>query len=301
QQNINKLLTTQHAMLVAMNDNIDIICLQEPCYNFNKQSRATQKWRPVYPKNHKESKTSKLRTIMMVSKRITMDSWMQLNINSMDVIVINNYSQVIKDAKRRHWEEWLEQVDANSVWNAKKFMTAMLSDGGCTRVPVLNIKVEGRTREVEENGKKTKLFHKTFFYNKLKDCNIPADHQYPLPAFEWLPIPNKEIYATVAKLHPHKVPGLIGIPSVMIMKTRYMLVPYLRPVFRATFVLGAYPERWKIFQTVVLKKPGRNNYSNSNLYQLIALLNMIAKVLDEANLMEKHNILPKHQFGGCPE
>ena len=72
------------------------------------------------------------------------------------------------------------------------------------------------------------------------------------------------------------------------------------------FALGAYLKRWKTFKTVVLKKPGRYNYGDPNSYQLIALLDTVAKVLSACiktkltYLAEKHNILPKYQFGRWP-
>lgn len=566
QQNVNKSLITQHAVLAAMNDDIDILCLQEPYYDFNKKSRATQKWRPVYPRNHKENEAQKSRTVMLVSRRLATDAWTRLNVESVDVVAIrletsertlrifniynagehsgslraverfinsaegrrtrgrncadiwvgdfnrhhpmwddprnghlftrqnlnaaedlinlltanrmvmtlrprvptleakntknltrpdnvfvtdslqdriircevqrhdqcpradhfpivttidakadeheeevgwnfrkvewdefeeelgrqlegiprtrigtkeemeerlgdimdaltrtveakvqrrrgspytkrwwseelsrmrararklgreswrriadanhpihedfrrarNDYGQAIKDEKRRHWEEWLEQVDTKTVWDAKKFVTAAPTDGGRTRIPALQETVEGRTTEVEENREKARLFHKAFFYDRPNDVDTHRGHQYPPPAFEWTPVTNAEIYAAVAKLKPHKAPGLSGIPNIVIMKTKYTLVPYLGPVFRATFTCGAYPERWKTFKTVVLKKPGRDNYGDPNSYRPIALLDTIAKVLSAcvknklAYLIEKHDILPKHQFGGRP-
>lgn len=71
-------------------------------------------------------------------------------------------------------------------------------------------------------------------------------------------------------------------------------------------MLGAYLERWKTFKTVVLKKPGRDDYGDSNSYRPIALLDTVAKVLSACikmkltYLAEKHSILPKHQFSRWP-
>ena len=93
----------------------------------------------------------------------------------------------------------------------------------------------------------------------------------------------------------------------MIKKTRYTLVPYLGLVFRATFSLRVYLERWKVFKMMVLKKPGQNDHEDPNSYGPIALLDTVAKVLSACMKMkltyctEKHNILSKYQFGGRPE
>ncbi|KNZ79714.1 hypothetical protein J132_08840 [Termitomyces sp. J132] len=84
----------------------------------------------------------------------------------------------------------------------------------------------------------------------------------------------------------------------------------LLSVFRATLTLGVYLDSVRVLGTVcdrqVIKKLARDDYIDSNLYQPIALLDTIAKVLASCMktkltfLAEKHNILPKHRFGGCP-
>ena len=63
---------------------------------------------------------------------------------------------------------------------------------------------------------------------------------------------------------------------------------------------------WKTFTTVVLCKPGKPRYDTLKAYRPIALLNTMWKVLaaiiaDQLTyLMEKHQLLPSHHFGGRP-
>ncbi|KNZ74446.1 hypothetical protein J132_06958, partial [Termitomyces sp. J132] len=89
QQNLDKSLTAQHAMLNTLERGTDVVCLQEPYFDFNKKSRATQIWRPVYPKLHDEDNTDKTRVVMMVNKNIATDRWKRLNIESLDVVGIS--------------------------------------------------------------------------------------------------------------------------------------------------------------------------------------------------------------------
>ena len=90
----------------------------------------------------------------------------------------------------------------------------------------------------------------------------------------------------------------------MLKKTKYMLVPYLGAIFRGMFMHRVYSERWKTFKTVVIRKPGHDDYSNPNSYQPIALLDTVAKVLSScmktklAHHMEKVDTLLKLQFSG---
>ena len=67
--------------------------------------------------------------------------------------------------------------------------------------------------------------------------------------------------------------------NVVLIKCADQLVPYLGPIFRATFSLCIYPDTWKEFETIVLRKPGKMDYMIPNAYQPIALLDVITKVL----------------------
>ena len=185
-------------------------------------------------------------------------------------------------------------------------MTAAPADGGRGRTPTLRMVVDGVEKEAEDNKGKAELFHKAFFYEDPGPTGAEEQEAPGEPAFRWTPITDKEIYAAVDKLKPFKAPGLSGIPNVVLKKARYTLVPYPGPIFQAIFTHGVYPERWKLFKTVVLRKPGKDDYGNPNAYRPIALLDTVAKVLSScvktklAYHVEKANLLPKYQFGGRP-
>jgi len=58
--------------------------------------------------------------------------------------------------------------------------------------------------------------------------------------------------------------------------------------------------------TVMLRKPGKSDYSLPNAHQPVALLNTISKVLsacmaeDLTNAVEEHSLLPSKHFGCRP-
>lgn len=89
QMNLNKLLTAQHAVLFAIWGDIDVLCIQEPYFDFNKNSRATQLWRPVYPKGHDKRATGKTRAITLVSRQIATSTWRRIDVESTDVVGIS--------------------------------------------------------------------------------------------------------------------------------------------------------------------------------------------------------------------
>lgn len=89
QINMNKSLNAQHAALFALRGDIDVLCIQEPYFDFNKKSRATQLWRPVYPKGHDEKEVGKTRAITLVNRRIATSAWKRVDVESTDVVGIS--------------------------------------------------------------------------------------------------------------------------------------------------------------------------------------------------------------------
>lgn len=70
--------------------------------------------------------------------------------------------------------------------------------------------------------------------------------------------------------------------------------------------LGYYPNQWKQAWIVVLRKPGKPDYSAPGAYRPISLLNTLGKILEAVMARrlsywaEKYSLLPDTQFGGRP-
>jgi hypothetical protein len=92
------------------------------------------------------------------------------------------------------------------------------------------------------------------------------------------------------------------IPNHVVKHCAEVLGPYLGEMYRATFRLDHYPSNWKVYDTVVLRKPGREDYTLPNAHRPVCLLKTIAKPLSIAvteyisYLAEKHNLLPNTHF-----
>ncbi len=219
----------------------------------------------------------------------------------------NQYKAAIQRTKRQYWENWLEEVKGGEVWRANIFVNRPAGDGGRARVPALQKEGrDGRTEEVNDNEGKSLLFHKTFFKARPHHNNTQNEDDFPPKHFSYTPIANQQIEASIHKLNLFKAPGLSEIPNVVLIKNCEQLVIAMGPIFRATFELHTYPTRWKSFNTVVLRKPGKKDYTQPNAYRPIALLDTIAKVLSSCVKetltyhMEKLGLLPNMQFGGRP-
>ncbi|KAG2744120.1 hypothetical protein P692DRAFT_201652222, partial [Suillus brevipes Sb2] len=64
---------------------------------------------------------------------------------------------------------------------------------------------------------------------------------YPPSVCEFTLITNEQIGRAIAKLSPHKAPGPNGISNCVFTHCATQLIPFMGPIFRATFTLEIYP------------------------------------------------------------
>src|SRR5277367_669159 len=89
QQNAKKSLIVQLATLHSVEDNYDVICIQEPYFDFQSISQATSVWTSVYPSSFSSTTDGPTpRALTLVHTRISTNSWVQLPVDSPDVVAI---------------------------------------------------------------------------------------------------------------------------------------------------------------------------------------------------------------------
>jgi hypothetical protein len=220
----------------------------------------------------------------------------------------NAYASAIEKSKREHWENFLEGIDQKTVWTAHRYASADTTDGGCTRIPTLKqVQADGSVLTAETNTDKADMLYGTFFPKPGNEVEtIPAQFQYPTPAFDYQPITDAQIRRAIDKLNSFKAPGANGIPNIVWKQCANVLLPYIGPLFRSTFMLQIYPTQWKDSITKVLRKPGKADYTAPGAYRPIALLDMLGKILsacvaeDIIKMAERHMLLPDHHYGCRP-
>src|ERR1700709_2313532 len=79
----------------------------------------------------------------------------------------------------------------------------------------------------------------------------------------------KRILETIAKSKPYKAPGPDGIPNVVLINCANLISSHLEAIYDAIFAHDIYPSSWKQFTTIVLRKPGKPDYTNPNAYRPI--------------------------------
>ena len=109
----------------------------------------------------------------------------------------------------------------------------------------------------------------------LSDIN---GYKYP-PSIECPEIMLHEIEKAVRRAAPNKAPGTDNIPNGILHQTLDILLPSLHRLFNAYLQQGYCPAHFKESITVVLWKPGKDDYTQPKSYRLIALLSTLGKAL----------------------
>lgn len=65
---------------------------------------------------------------------------------------------------------------------------------------------------------------------------------------------------------PYSAPGPSGIPNVTLQNAIEVLVPIIHNILKATIHLGYFPTRLRRYKTVVLQKPGKDDYTIAKSY-----------------------------------
>src|SRR5216110_195975 len=116
----------------------------------------------------------------------------------------------------------------------------------------------------------------------------------------------RQIRSTVEKLAPEKASGPDEIANTVIKKTLPLIEQYLQALMQASIDLGHFPKPFKQTNMVVLRKPGKPDYTVTKAYQPIALENTLGKVLESvmvdtiSYLMETYELLLAHHYRGWP-
>ena len=228
------------------------------------------------------------------------------NVHAQHKVVMKKYEGTLEYTKKQHWRDWLKKADEPDIWTANCYISAPVTDGSKARIPVLKVMVDGQDTSARTNSKKGAALAKGFFPPKPAVSTVQPNTKYPLQCQNDIKITADQLRKQLCKLKPYKAPGPDGIPNIVLTKCADLLTDRLLSIFEAMFEHILMYKPWKMFTTVVLRKPGKPRYNIPKAYRPIALLNMMWKVLtaivaDQVTFItEKHQLLPANYFGGRP-
>ncbi|KAI3014160.1 hypothetical protein CBS147347_11515 [Aspergillus niger] len=207
------------------------------------------------------------------------------------------WTRAIEKAKTAHWKQFLDRAGEGRLWKAATYMRPRES---WSSVPALKVD----NRSVTGNQEKAEAFMDTFF-----PTMAPAQEETPtrIPAeLPWQPITELEVYRSLQAAKSSTAPGEDGLPMLIWKRLWRHLGNLITRIFAASIDLGYHPRKWRSARIVVLRKPGKSDYSIPGAYRPISLLNTLGKLLEAvmarrlSYLAEHYGLLPDTQFGGRP-
>lgn len=176
----------------------------------------------------------------------------------------NVYLQAIKAAKRDHWNQFLTKEDPRNVYKAM----AYTKDFQRSQIPT----VLGQTQFQD----KCNALRGTLFPTPPQTTAKDWSTYQPKP-WSWPLLQTCEIEAALRGAQG-KAPGPDRL-TLDIIQRAYSTVPQVfKTVLGALFNLGYHPLCWKEATGVVLRKPGKPDYSIPKAYRVISLLNCLGKI-----------------------
>jgi len=220
--------------------------------------------------------------------------------------VAKRYNGNLHYTKKQHWRDWAKRADELDIWMANHYVSALATDGGKARIPVLKHNAGGQELSARTNGEKSTVLTKGFFPPKPAENTVQTGTKYPKQCQGGVKITANQIWKQLRKLKPYKALGPDGIPNVVLTKCADLLISRLLNIYNTMFEQKLMYKPWKTFITVVLRKPGKPRYDVPKAYRPIALLNTLWKVLTAivagqlTFITEKHHLLLANHFGGRP-
>jgi hypothetical protein len=149
---------------------------------------------------------------------------------------------------------------------------------------------------------------KTRFFPPMPDADLSdiPNASYPPEIPTAMLISEEEISSVIKKSHPFKVAGSDSITFFVLKCLGSPLVSFIKPLFQVCIDFSYHATAFCHCNTVLLRKPGKGDYSIPGAWRPIALLNTQGKLLESIiaqrilSLSEEHSLLPAQHMGAYP-
>uniref|UniRef100_A0A8H7K1V6 Reverse transcriptase domain-containing protein n=1 Tax=Bionectria ochroleuca TaxID=29856 RepID=A0A8H7K1V6_BIOOC len=215
----------------------------------------------------------------------------------------NKKGRVIKKALRKGHQEKVEKASESpeSLWKLAKWARNREALA-LTTTPA--IKDPSTGHEVTEPSAKAMLFRVVSFPIPPEADLSDIEHAAYGDRINTPPITEQEVEEAIRETAPFKAPGPDGIINKVLKVAAPRIRTHLTRIFNQRIRLGYCPQHFRESTTVVLRKPGKDNYTIPKAYRPIALLNTTGKIMDSIIakrlnfLAEAFKLLPEAHMGG---
>jgi hypothetical protein len=208
----------------------------------------------------------------------------------------NNYFLAIKNAKRDHWNQFLERENTESIFKA----LAYTKDKRVERLPP----IRGLDNQLKEPfQERCKAFRDTLFPTP-PNSQPPRWEGYKAYGWDWPTLSKIELTNACSAKIKGKTPGPDSITQELILKAYEACPDEFYSLYSYLIDIGYHPKIWRQAIGAILKKPNKPDYSSPKAYRVISLLNCLGKVSERilaqrlSYLAETTSLLHPTQIGG---
>lgn len=207
------------------------------------------------------------------------------------------YDKYEKETQRLRTEEWnnfISSLRNNDIWKVNRYIK-----------PRENQQVMSQLKKEDGRMTMTLAEKREYLWNNLLPSKIRTVSQPPEVVTDdrWPTLTENEIGYAISNLPNGKAPGpdcVTGSVLKMAWKNNAFRKQYTI-LLTACIDLGYHPTAWRTGTIVVLRKPGKKDYSDPKAYRPITLLKIPGKVLERIVQRRlaflSRDILPREQFG----
>ena len=162
------------------------------------------------------------------------------------------------------------------------------------KLPALERRDNGRAESLEDQ---VGVLRETSFPPPPQaDLTDVHETVYPDPIGMDEKLTEKEVRAAIFRPKQDKAPGIDGMPNRFLRIVAGELLPQLARMFQARVDLGYHPRELRTANTIVLRKPGKEDYSEPKSYRTIALLSTIGKALETVVVRRLSDCAERHNY-----
>ncbi|KAL0861194.1 hypothetical protein ABMA27_009674 [Loxostege sticticalis] len=220
----------------------------------------------------------------------------------------DEYLLEIKRAQTASWKEFCGRQDRESMWDSIYRVIGRTTD----RHEDLPLIQHGKVLEGAESAE---LLVGTFYpEDQQEDDN--ADHKAVREEANTVnerehgetwdpPFTAEELKWSASSFNPKKAPGLDGFTADICCAAITQNPDLVLSIMNRCLALSCFPTEWKEAVVVVLRKPGKSDYTLPKSYRPIGLLPVLGKILEKMMIRRiRWHILPgmsTRQYGFTPQ
>lgn len=218
------------------------------------------------------------------------------------------YEEAASNAQTASWKEHCTKQDRESLWDSiyrvirsktRRPEDLLLMDDGVILSPEKSVELLANTFFPEDNSCEDTDIHKAIRAKAGTLSNSTVDSTDDPPFTE------AELNRTVSGFNPKKAPGPDGFTADICCRAIYAGKHVFLGILNKCLALSCFPSPWKEAAVVVLRKPGKADYTLAKSYRPIGLLSIFGKVLEKMLVRRiKWHLLPMsnpRQYGFVPQ